>query len=64
MDPPYREQPLEQILAALQKHDVLEEDAVIIAEHEDPIVIPEGFILQKERRYGRAHITFVQKEER
>ena len=68
LDPPYAEHLLPDVLDKILKTDVLCDGAVIIceSEHED---ICDGnedlkskFAIKKHTKYGRVHITYIQKE--
>ena len=61
LDPPYFSKLIAPTLESLRKGGWLEDDALIIAEHDakEIITIPEPFELLDERHYGRAAVKLV-----
>lgn len=61
LDPPYFGKLIEPTLKALHAGGWLEDDALIITEHDakENIVLPAPFVVLDERRYGRAVIKLI-----
>jgi len=60
IDPPYGEDPFEEVLSALDERGALADDAVVFAEHGVRLVLPErlpGVRLERRRRYGDTAIS-------
>lgn len=59
MDPPYAEADalFQKAAKLLREKRLLAPDAKICVEHEDAVALPDGFALEKEKRYGRTHIS-------
>lgn len=64
LDPPYRMTDLGSICRRMQELSLLAPDAVLVLEHRTGVepVMPEGFVLFKERTYGETQIHFYRWE--
>ena len=65
IDPPYAEDPFEEVLSALNEKGALAADAVVFAEHGVRLVLPErlpGVRLEQRRRYGDTAVSVYRRE--
>ena len=65
LDPPYGEDPFEEVLSALCERGAIAEDAVVFAEHGARLSLPErlpGVVLDKRRRYGDTAVSVYRRE--
>jgi len=60
LDPPYHHTYIQTTLSHLQKAQCLNEETIIVAEHDikDKIIIPDGLKLYDFRKYGRSQFSF------
>jgi 16S rRNA (guanine966-N2)-methyltransferase len=65
MDPPYDADILPAALSGLKAQNWLDEGAVVVCESRFnyDLVLPDGFSLLDERRYGKAKVSFLRKSE-
>ncbi|MGN1098239.1 MAG: 16S rRNA (guanine(966)-N(2))-methyltransferase RsmD [Clostridia bacterium] len=64
MDPPYLGGLYEKALLLIAEKDVLSKDGIIAVEWDDGVgepAFPDCYIREKERRYGRVHITLLRR---
>ncbi len=65
IDPPYAEDPFEDVLSAMNEKGALAADAVVFAEHGVRLVLPErlpGVRLERRRRYGDTAVSVYRRE--
>lgn len=65
IDPPYAEDPFEDVLSAMNEKGALAADAVVFAEHSVRLVLPErlpGVRLERRRRYGDTAVSVYRRE--
>ena len=61
VDPPYGAGLYEKCLASIEKLDLLEDEGIIILEHEKNVVLPDclgKYSRLKEKKYGTIHLSF------
>ncbi len=65
LDPPYGKDMLQGALKALREANILETGALILCEYstEEDFTVPEGYVLQKEKKSGYAAFVVLEKEE-
>ena len=65
VDPPYYEGYFEEVLKSIVENEILEDDGVIVVEHDAKTDIPEIFGLEKfkEKKYGITKLSFYTLEE-
>ncbi len=65
LDPPYDREMLYDALMKLRQADLLQKEALILCEYSstEEFVVPEGYVILKEKRSGYAAFAIVQKEE-
>lgn len=61
LDPPYKEGAVEEAIAAALEAGVIGKDTLVIAQLDPktPISVPDGFVLQDDRKYGAARFLFL-----
>ncbi|TCG10500.1 16S rRNA (guanine(966)-N(2))-methyltransferase RsmD [Mycoplasma todarodis] len=62
VDPPYEDTELyNETLSAIKSSDLLGQNGYIILETDDPkkIVIPEGYMVQRTKKYGKISVLFI-----
>jgi len=65
LDPPYRAEGKERLLAAFDRFALSKERARIVFEHarkDDFVCVPAGFVVEEQRRYGDTLLTFFRCE--
>lgn len=63
-DPPYGKMYVEKTLALISTHTLLEQCGIAVIEH-DPdefFLLPDGYIITKQKRYGDTMITYVERK--
>lgn len=66
MDPPYYEDMFIDALTLVDKNDLLEEDGIIVAEHDTKDKFPDNvgrLFKDREKKYGKTTLTFYKMEE-
>lgn len=63
-DPPYKYDYIGEVAAIVAERDMLAEDGLLIYEHDNAVkaATPDGFVLCKTRRYGRACAEFYKRK--
>lgn len=64
IDPPYRSNYLGIALKLIREKGLLNDGGMIVAEHpfKEPLKIPDGYLIVKEKRFGNTAISFIKKE--
>lgn len=63
-DPPYKCDYLSAAAEIIAQRDLLEEDGMLVYEHDNDFrpAVPQGFVCEKTRRYGRATVEFYKRK--
>jgi len=63
LDPPYAQGLYESAIAAIGAYGLLEDGGKVIIEYDpkNPPNIPEGFLIDKEKKYGNTMLAFIKK---
>lgn len=60
LDPPYRMTNMDEMLLSIASHNLVEQDAIIVVEHDSSHLYPEqfgGFVQRKYAKYGETAVT-------
>lgn len=60
LDPPYKMTNMDEMLQSIASHNLIEQDAIIVVEHDSSHVYPEqfgGFVQRKYAKYGETAVT-------
>ncbi|MEH7456794.1 16S rRNA (guanine(966)-N(2))-methyltransferase RsmD [Bacillus pseudomycoides] len=65
LDPPYKDQKIVSLISIMDQHGLLNKDGLIMAEHENDVVLPEtigGLVKVREENYGITAISIYKYE--
>lgn len=65
IDPPYQSGYYNRVLVLLKEYDLIKPGAKVVLEHKADVkmTVPDGFETLKIKKYGKAHLTYLRREQ-